>query len=123
MNGYQHLFPKLTSRNHRTTSPRTPNYNCIAWAAEENERWWQPEAAHLGYYWPPKAKSGMDIGSLIDAFASLGYKKCADGTLVAGFKKIALFGLLPVSRTQSLGVMMEPEVDYGTQGIQPRVQA
>ena len=32
-------------------------------------------------------------------------------------------GLLPVSRTQSLGVMMEPEVDYGTQGIQPRVQA
>ena len=32
-------------------------------------------------------------------------------------------GLLPVSRTQSLGVMMDPEVDYGTQGIQPRVQA
>ena len=32
-------------------------------------------------------------------------------------------GLLPVSRTQSLGVMMEPEVAYGTQGIQPRVQA
>jgi hypothetical protein len=31
--------------------------------------------------------------------------------------------LLPVSRTPSLGVMMEPEVDDGTETIQPRVQA
>lgn len=26
-------FPRLTSGNHRITSPATPDYNCIAWAA------------------------------------------------------------------------------------------
>ncbi|MGE4088981.1 MAG: hypothetical protein AB7F93_12970 [Immundisolibacter sp.] len=33
-------------------------------------------------------------------------------------------GLLPVSRTPSLGVMMKPEVAHGNEtGVQPRVQA
>jgi hypothetical protein len=35
-------FPRLTPGNHRVTSPATPAYNCVAWAAEDTEHWWQP---------------------------------------------------------------------------------
>ena len=41
------LFPDLTDNKHALTSPRTINYNCVAWAAQNTQRWWQP-----GVFWP-----------------------------------------------------------------------
>ena len=41
------LFPDLTDNNHALTSLRTINYNCVAWAAQNTQRWWQP-----GVFWP-----------------------------------------------------------------------
>jgi hypothetical protein len=31
----------LTDENHEVTSPKTIEYNCIAWAANNSTRWWQ----------------------------------------------------------------------------------
>ncbi len=31
------FFPKLLKNRYSLTSPKTPEYNCIAWAAGENE--------------------------------------------------------------------------------------
>lgn len=36
------LFLNLTDDNHEITSPRTIEDNCIAWAAQNTRRWWQP---------------------------------------------------------------------------------
>ena len=33
-------FPNLLTTGYEITSPDTIDYNCIAWAAEDNERWW-----------------------------------------------------------------------------------
>ena len=83
------LFPNLTEQNHNVTSPRTVDYNCVAWAAGDSNRWWQP-----GIYWPiPSTKDGCGIGELVLAFESLGYESCDDGSLESGFEKIALYAI------------------------------
>ena len=68
-------FPLLVPGNHRVTSPVDYKYNCIAWAAGDTHRWWQPGKP---YYWPvagwPKNDAGL--GGLVKAFASLGYVDC-----------------------------------------------
>lgn len=78
-------FPRLTSDNHRVTSPPTGDYNCIAWSAGDTNRWWEP-----GVYWPVPADSyGLEALEL--AFRSLGYEPCPDGTAEAGVEKVALY--------------------------------
>jgi hypothetical protein len=81
-------FPRLTAHNHRVTSPASPDYNCVGWAADDTEHWWQP-----GIFWPTSAPAGMfGIDVLIQAFSLLGYENCPDGSLEAGLGKVALYG-------------------------------
>ena len=78
-------FPRLTADNHRITSPPTEEYNCIAWAAGETLRWWEP-----GVFWPVPAET-FDVEVLELTFRTLGYEPCADGILDGGVEKIALY--------------------------------
>ena len=78
-------FPRLTANNHRTTSPVSEEYNCVAWAAGDSLRWWQP-----GVFWPTSEISfGLD--SLMIAFQGLGFEPCQGSELESGFEKVALF--------------------------------
>ncbi len=80
-------FPRLTAGNHRITSPPTTDYNCIAWSAEDTGRWWQP-----GVYWPiPADPHDCWLGNLVEAFQSLGYLGCDNGSLDDSFAKVALY--------------------------------
>jgi hypothetical protein len=81
-------FPNLNSDNHRVTSPATPNYNCIAWAAGDTERWWQP-----GLWWPIPNASGFGMAELVACFVALGFEICPDENLESNFEKIALYEL------------------------------
>jgi hypothetical protein len=81
-------FPRLTQANHRITSPASTDYNCVAWSAKDTEHWWQP-----GVYWPVVLPSDeFGLGALEQAFLALGYEVCPDGSLEAGFEKVALYG-------------------------------
>ena len=81
-------FPRLTPENHRSVSPPTLDYNCIAWAAGDTENWWQP-----GVYWPTTvAAKEYGISVLEEAFRAMGYEPCDDARLEAGFEKVALYG-------------------------------
>jgi len=81
-------FPRLTATNYRVTSPATSDYNCIAWAAEDEHHWWQP-----GVFWP-LAGSSADFGIevLVEAFRSLGFEPCANAEFELGVEKIAIYG-------------------------------
>lgn len=82
-------FPYLTAENHRRTSPATPAYNCVAWAAGDTEHWWQP-----GAYWRPAdwPKDDAGLGALERAFRDLGYEDCGlDDQPEPGFTKVALY--------------------------------
>jgi hypothetical protein len=81
-------FPRLTERNHRVTSPATPDYNCIAWTTGDTERWWQP-----GVCWPIATPADdYGIGVLAQGYRALGFEDCADGLLEADYEKVALYG-------------------------------
>ena len=86
-------FPRLRRGNYRVTSCRTRRYNCIAWAAGREDRWWWPGSARSSY-WPPGVPRECSLGAFALAFGGLGYEECRDGSLEVGFQKIALFAKL-----------------------------
>ena len=68
------------------TSKVTDEYNCIAWAAGDNTRWWEHTP---GYYWP--AVRSPLIGSLVAVFESIGYSTCESSAIEEGYEKVALY--------------------------------
>ena len=85
-------FPELKGTGFKETSKPDPMYNCIAWAAGESDRWWEPsQPVDLGYYWPEGVPQSMHIKALIAAYAAVGFASCSDGALEPGFVKVALF--------------------------------
>lgn len=88
-------LPALKNKNYTVTSPDTPRYNCIAWAAEDDTNWWQcPTVMTIaGYtYWPPGISQVHTLENYIKAFETRGYKVCADDpSLEEGIEKIVLY--------------------------------
>lgn len=92
MADYLEIFGELSPDNHKPTSPQTNSYNCIAWAAEDDQRWWQPGVpSDLGYYWPTSAPLGYHPDCLIAAFKAIGYELCGDGAPMSNVQKVALY--------------------------------
>ena len=95
------FFPGLALVAHQITSPQDSQYNCIAWAANDTSRWWEPVAwisPGMGqiplspYYWP----SGLPLGdystaNYVRAFETIGYEVCASGELDSDHEKIAIY--------------------------------
>ena len=87
------LFPRLRSAPYRITSPRHRDYNCIAWAAGDSERWWWPDADpdNEAVYWPAGAPREESLAAFAAVFAALGFTACDDAVLVVGVERVALF--------------------------------
>ncbi len=81
------IFHHLRDDIYRITSPRTDNYNCIAWAADETHRKWWPIGAH----WPPNVPREETVPAFILAFATRNYEPCDNGTLETGYEKVAIY--------------------------------
>lgn len=82
-------FPNLSAESYSIESPPTPNYNCIAYAAGIDYQWWWPTHAPDG--WPLGAPRTVELLSFIEAFKSLGYEECHDGSHEAEFEKVAFY--------------------------------
>ncbi len=80
-----HYFPQLDT--FKETSPCDGNYNCIAWAAHDTQNWWWP---HPDAYWPDGIPETESLDSFVLAFEQRGYSACDDGSLEAGYEKLAL---------------------------------
>ena len=83
-------FPRLPVDGYAITSPPDRRYNCIAWAAGDQTRWWWPDASECGY-WPESASREWTTSAFIAAFATLGYAVCETSELADGVEKIALY--------------------------------
>lgn len=83
-------YPNLIIHGYKLTSPDTTDYNCVAWAAEDDETWWWPDAQHEEY-WPPGVPREETIEAFQQAFSTLGYEICQDDVLEEGFQKIAIY--------------------------------
>jgi len=84
----ERLFPNLIE--YETTSPQTIEYNCIAWAFDDNKRWWWPDPYNQ-YYWPPEIPRVESVDNFVKAFEALGYTVCDGPELEEGFEKIAIY--------------------------------
>lgn len=74
----------------KETSPATKDYNCIAWAAEDNTKRWDIDPYGI-YYWPSTISRRRSIEAIISAFESIGYIICDNETVEPEFKKIAIY--------------------------------
>jgi hypothetical protein len=86
----ERLFPNLRGTGFRETSPMSRDYNCIAWAAGETDRWWWPVASPFAY-WPAGVMRENRVESFIEAFRVLGYEPCDDDKLEKGSEKVAVY--------------------------------
>jgi len=84
-------FPRLAKSGYHVTSEATSSYNCIAYAAGDQSKWWEPPGLGFPTYWPEKATKGYSLDALMSAFETLGYRECPDGEREAGYEKVALY--------------------------------
>lgn len=84
------LFPNLLGNGYSIASPETAEYNCIAWAAGDHEKWWWPDQQNQ-YFWPHGIPRAVAIEAFTKAYESLGYTVCKDAEYEDGFEKIAIY--------------------------------
>ena len=83
-------LPLLAAEGYQVTSETNADYNCIAYATGETDRWWS-HVSEADYFWPEHASRTPSTQSLIEAFAGLGYELCEDASNEPSFRKIALY--------------------------------
>jgi hypothetical protein len=86
------FFPQLQTTGYTITSPATPDYNCIAWAAGVTDDWWWPDPMGISA-WPAAAPRSETVEAFLAAFESLGYVRCDDALFEPGFEKVALYAV------------------------------
>lgn len=83
-------FPGLREGAFRITSPETQAYNCLAWAGGVDSSKWYPDPWDL-YYWP-EADGEDSLEGWVRAYGALGFDRCEDGAMEAGYTKVAIYG-------------------------------
>ncbi len=106
-------FPLLIQNAYISTSPCTRKYNCIAWAAGDISKWWEPDRDNQ-WYWPQGLRREYTVDALFRAYEkTCGYQVCSDGTLEQGQEKIAIFAK-PVLGSYLLPTHAARQLDNGT---------
>ncbi|MFZ0661767.1 MAG: hypothetical protein WAM66_03680 [Acidobacteriaceae bacterium] len=67
-------------------------YNCIAWAAGVDSKWWWPVPAQA-YFWPEGVPREVTFEAFMQAYATLEYQLCLNSSLQTALEKIAIFGI------------------------------
>jgi hypothetical protein len=116
-------FPRLAGSVYSITSPVSPRYNCVSWAAEVVADWWWPDEDGVGT-WPAGVPREETLAAFILAFRTLGYEPCTTAEPESGYQKVALYALggspthaarqLPSGRwTSKLGPQEDIEHELG----------
>jgi hypothetical protein len=83
-------FPNLKASDFTETSIASEDYNCIAWAAGDTSKRWDPDAMYQ-YYWPANVPRNDALLSFVAAFHTVGFELCQDFSVENGFEKIAIY--------------------------------
>lgn len=88
--------PRATPDNSEARSPQTIDYNCLAFAAGETTRWWEPYVippTQPGVFWPSEVRPDNGVDDWVAALATVGFMPCADGSLDPQLVKVAILGV------------------------------
>lgn len=83
-------FPNWMKQHCNKTSDETRDYNCIAWAMGDNQKWWWPVPIGQAA-WPKGIPRQETIDAFARAFATRGFLPTTDGTLLPQTEKVALY--------------------------------
>lgn len=81
------IFPAIR-KGFSVTSPNTPSYNCIAWAAGDTSRWWWPSPVS---YWPDDGVAQATVAAFERAFSRLGFVRAGADEYMPGVERVALY--------------------------------
>jgi len=86
-------FPAVAKFPIARTSDKTGDYNCFAYVAGIDSINWCPHFIKCDdVYWPaPECVDENHIDSYLIGYERIGFEWCADGSLEAGWEKIALY--------------------------------
>lgn len=91
MHDLERSFPNLRKTGYEITSDKDLSYNCIAWAAGCNTRWWEPAPSPFAY-WPDRVRPReYSTAAFIRVFKSIGYEVCESAQHEPGFERIAIY--------------------------------
>ena len=83
-------FPALQDEGYVKTSDASQRYNCIAWAAGDDQFiWWPDRMGQL--YWPEAAPRKATLHAFVRMFQSLGYEQCKTAGAEDGMEKVAIY--------------------------------
>ena len=74
--GIESSFPQIKKGGYRITSPASRSYNCIAWAAENDNLWWWPDSL-MTSYWPSDIPREVTLEAFIKLFEQFGNRLIA----------------------------------------------
>lgn len=97
-------FPHLSLKTVQVTSSATPKYNCIAWAAGDDRKWWWP--SRYGY-WPPNVPQRATLEAFRQAFGTLGYATVQGTGVEPNKEKVAIYALHDVPNHAQGSCQME----------------
>ena len=83
-------FPNLKGTGFKVTSQKANEYNCIAWAVGDKNRWWWPDQT-AGGFWPSGIEPEDSVSSFIVLFESQGFICCTSPSLEPGVEKVAIY--------------------------------
>lgn len=67
-------FPRLRDTGCDLTSDPTPTYNCVAWAAERDQRrWWEP-STEVQHFWPAGVPRDYSMKAFVELFRAQGFE-------------------------------------------------
>ena len=85
-------FAPGVAGHYRRTSDPTLDYNCLAWAVENDKKWFDPQRFCVGYYWPAGIDREWNMTNVLQLLALYGYTERADGAHVeGGYVKVAIY--------------------------------
>lgn len=83
-------LPKLRSDNCKwEANQATGRYNCVAFANDNDRKWWQAGLTGGRYYWPPNVPDTLD--GWVEIFTREGYQLTSNREIEPGFEKVAIF--------------------------------
>ena len=85
-------FPKLRPGLYRLKSPRDPQYNCFAFAANDTQHIWEYTGPGRlgGYFWPAEIR-GDSLADYLRVYELLGFQVCDTADLEPDIVKIAIY--------------------------------
>jgi hypothetical protein len=93
--------PTLRGTGYTLSSEATSDYNCIGWAAGDDQNWWWP-IEDDDVVWPVGVPFEATVEAFKLAFATLGYEPCDDGSLEYGYEKVAIYFRDDIKRVQHM---------------------